>query len=118
MQAQPKKTIQMQAPSSSGGFSFARKQDSAAAPKTIGAKKLDLDFGATDDFFNSFQPAAQPEAGSNQLTSISSSANETKVNDPFEMASTSTAKPAGGGLGFGFGESGTSHLTYVTKAEE
>ncbi len=42
----------MQAPST-GGFSFARKQDTTGV-KTIGAKKLDLaDFGS-DDFFNSF----------------------------------------------------------------
>ena len=44
----------MQAPSS-GGFSFARKQDpSQLQTKAIGAKKLDFDFGAGDDFFNSF----------------------------------------------------------------
>ena len=37
-----------------GGISFARKQDNKAV-KSLGAKKLDIDFGS-DDFFNSFQP--------------------------------------------------------------
>ena len=40
-------------------MTFARKQDNGAV-KAIGAKKLDIDFG-TDDFFNSFQPAAAEE---------------------------------------------------------
>jgi len=40
----------MQAPST-GGLSFARKQDTGV--KSMGAKKLDLDFGS-DDFFNQF----------------------------------------------------------------
>ena len=51
----------MQAPAT-GGFSFARKQDPAAPTKTIGAKKLDMDFGTSDDFFNSFQPAQKVES--------------------------------------------------------
>ncbi len=38
----------MQAPST-GNLSFARKQDTVV--KSMGAKKLDLDFGS-DDFFN------------------------------------------------------------------
>jgi len=42
-----------------GGMTFARKQDNGAV-KSLNAKKLDIDFGG-DDFFNSFQPAAQPE---------------------------------------------------------
>jgi len=36
----------------SGGISFARKQNNGAV-KSLGAKKLDIDFGG-DDFFNSF----------------------------------------------------------------
>ena len=43
----------MQTVSTGGtGISFARKQDNAGV-KSLGAKKLDIDFG-TDDFFNSF----------------------------------------------------------------
>jgi len=38
--------------SSSGGMTFARKQDNGAV-KSLNAKKLDIDFGG-DDFFNSF----------------------------------------------------------------
>ena len=65
--AKKAKQIQMQAPST-GGFSFARKQDSSAAQnKAIGAKKLDLDFGNGDDFFNSFQPAEAKPESTNQL---------------------------------------------------
>lgn len=45
--------IQMQAPAT-GGLSFARKQETGV--KSMGAKKLDVDFGS-DDFFNQFQPA-------------------------------------------------------------
>jgi len=44
----------MQAPNSTAGFAFARKQDNSNMPKAIGAKKLDFDFDANDDFFNSF----------------------------------------------------------------
>jgi len=79
----------MQNPSSTGGFAFARKADPAAQQKAMGAKKLDFDFGDNgDDFFNSFQPPAKVEANSNQLQSVSNEeANSTKVNDPFEMAS-------------------------------
>ena len=38
--------------SSSGGMTFARKQDNGAV-KSLNARKLDIDFGG-DDFFNSF----------------------------------------------------------------
>lgn len=43
----------------SGGISFARKQDNGQV-KSLNAKKLDIDFNG-DDFFNSFQPAAAAE---------------------------------------------------------
>lgn len=36
------------------GVQFARRQDNK--PATLNAKKLDIDFGSGDDFFNSFQP--------------------------------------------------------------
>ena len=58
MQLSKKSTNPGQATSvaSSGGISFARKQNNGQV-KSLNAKKLDIDFGG-DDFFNSFQPAA------------------------------------------------------------
>lgn len=43
--------LQMQAPSSGGGLPFGRKQDTVV--KSLGSKKLDINF-ESDDFFNSF----------------------------------------------------------------
>jgi len=57
--------LQQVQPSSAQGFSFARKQETTS--KTIGAKKLDLDFGNSDDFFNSFQPTEPIPQSTNKL---------------------------------------------------
>lgn len=61
--AAPRKAgIQMQAPST-GGMTFAKKQETGG--KAIGAKKIDVNFDS-DDFFNSFQQQpAQEVANSN-----------------------------------------------------
>lgn len=83
--------LQIQQAPSSGGLQFARKQDTGN--KAMGSKKLDFDFGS-DDFFNSFQPAAAAIPNTNELVEISDKqAAAAIVNDPFEMAS--SVKPAG-----------------------
>jgi len=59
--SQPKEAAPVKTKSSSiqqistqgSGISFARKQNDGAI-KAMGSKKLDIDFGAGDDFFNSF----------------------------------------------------------------
>ena len=90
------------------GLSFARKQDNAAV-KSLGAKKLDIDFNS-DDFFNSFQPvpAADDNANpfGNKPTTIPSKDNKSnklkELNaDPFGLGSGSAA--AAGGMSINLG---------------
>lgn len=56
---------------------------------TLGAKKLDIDFDNSDDFFNSFNP--QP----NTLKINTGGVRETKSDaNPFKIASDAEIKPA------------------------
>jgi len=64
-----KSNLQTVGGASSGGMTFARKQDNGAV-KSLNAKKLDIDFG-NDDFFNSFaEKEVEPAVtfGSNTVT--------------------------------------------------
>lgn len=77
-------------------MTFARKQD-AAQVKSLNAKKLDIDFGANDDFFNSFQPV-QEKKQTNKLV---------EVKDPFSVAEGfgNEKKDTSAAMNFGYGQS-------------
>ena len=87
-------------------MSFARKQDNTAV-KSLGAKKIDIDFGS-DDFFNSFQPVAAVDEKANPFGKVQTSmtGGEQKTNklkeldsDPFGFGQSGNDRSAGGGGG-------------------
>ena len=92
-----------------GGMTFARKQDNGAV-KSLNAKKLDIDFGG-DDFFNSFQPVAQPEENvfANNYGGEKKPSNKLKEVDTFGWAGGLDSSSTGNSMSINLGGSSYSN---------